>query len=75
MLTKMESVHGKDIFYEMNASFFPDFMQEARVESVPCLFIKQDGVIKEKVYTFHSIPNIYHYLLKYQPEIVSGQHS
>lgn len=72
MLTKMESVHRKNIFYEMNASFFPKFMQEAKVESVPCLFIKQDGVVKEKVYTFHSIPNIYHYLLKYQPEIITG---
>lgn len=72
MLDKIESVHQKDIFYEMNASLFPEFMQEAKVESVPCLFIKQDGIIKEKVYVFHSIPNIYHYLLKYEPEMVTG---
>lgn len=72
MLAKIESVHQKDVFYEMNASLFPEFMQEAEVESVPCLFIKKDGVIKEKVYAFHSIPNIYHYLMKYQPEMVTG---
>lgn len=72
MLAKIESVHQKDLFFEMNASMFPKFMQEARVESVPCLFIKQDNVIKEKVYAFHSIPNIYHYLMKYRPEIITG---
>jgi len=75
MLTKMESVHQKHLFYEMNASLFPEFMQEAKIESVPCLFIRQDGVIKEKVYTFHSIPNIYHYLLKYSPEMVTSMES
>jgi len=71
MLAKMESVHQKNMFYEMNAALFPEFMQDAKVESVPCLFIKQDGMIKEKVYTFHSIPNMYHYVLKYKPEMVT----
>lgn len=71
MLKKMEYVHEKDLFYEMNANFFPEFMQEAKVESVPCLLIKQDGTIKDKVYAFHSIPNIYHYVLKYEPEMIT----
>lgn len=69
MLKKIESVHRKDIFHEMNASLFPEFMQEAQIESVPCLLIKQNGEIKEKIYAFHSIPNIYSYLLEYKPAL------
>ena len=28
ILTQIESAHQQDLFYEMNASLFPDFMQE-----------------------------------------------
>lgn len=69
MLDKIESVHGEDIFYDMNASLNPEFMQENQVESVPCLFIKDGNEVKEKVYAFHSIPNIYNYLMEYKPEL------
>ncbi|MFC3041374.1 thioredoxin family protein [Virgibacillus xinjiangensis] len=73
MLEKIESVHKQDIFFEMNASLHPEFMQEKQIESVPCLLIKEDGEWKEKVYTFHSIPNIYSYLMKYKPELFQHQ--
>lgn len=69
MLTKIESVHKEDIFYEMNASLHPEFMQEYQVESVPCLLIKNENKVKEKIYAFKSIPNIYNYLMKYKPEL------
>ncbi|MFD1849377.1 thioredoxin family protein [Oceanobacillus bengalensis] len=69
MLEKIESIHNKTIFYEMNASFYPEFMQENKVESVPCLFIKRENEIKEKVYAFKSIGNIYSYLMEYKPEL------
>ncbi|ASN04834.1 thioredoxin family protein [Virgibacillus necropolis] len=69
MLHKIESVHKENIFLEMNASLYPEFMQEAQVESVPCLLIKDNNVIKEKVYAFQSIPNIYTYLMKYEPKL------
>lgn len=42
MLDKIEAVHREDIFYEMNASLFPEFMQEHKIESVPCLLIMED---------------------------------
>lgn len=71
MLAKIESVHHQDIFHEMNASLYPDFMQEHEIESVPCLLIKQDNMIKEKVYAFQSIPNIYNYLMTYKPALFS----
>ncbi|WP_164668207.1 thioredoxin family protein [Virgibacillus doumboii] len=69
MLDKIESVHGESIFYEMNASLNPEFMQENKIESVPCLLIKDGNEIKEKVYAFKSIPNIYSYLLEYEPAL------
>ncbi|WP_339214112.1 thioredoxin family protein [Ornithinibacillus sp. FSL M8-0202] len=69
MLDKIEAVHQEDIFYEMNASLYPDFMQDNKIESVPCLVIKKDHDIKEKIYAFQSIGNIYRYLLEYQPDL------
>lgn len=68
-LAEIEKTHKQDIFYEMNAGYFKEFMQEEQIESVPCLLIKQAGVVQEKVYTFHSIGNIYHYLINYTPDL------
>ncbi|CDQ39152.1 MULTISPECIES: thioredoxin family protein [Virgibacillus] len=73
MLSKIESVHQEDIFYEMNASLHPEFMQEHQIESVPCLCIKRDGEIIEKVYAFKDIPNIYNFLLTYKPEMFANK--
>ena len=38
-LDKIENTHGIDIFYEMNGSLHPEFLQENKIESVPCLLI------------------------------------
>ncbi|MFC2947181.1 thioredoxin family protein [Virgibacillus sediminis] len=73
MLEKIEQVHKQDIFFEMNASLHPEFMQEKQIESVPCLLVKEKGEYVEKVYTFHSIPNIYSYLMKYKPQLFQEQ--
>lgn len=66
-LDKIEATHQQSIFYEMNASLHPGFMQRYEIESVPCLLIKEQNEIKEKVYTFHSVANIYHYIWEYAP--------
>src|SRR5690625_1953553 len=71
ILSQIETVHQKDLFYEMNASLHPEFMQEIEIESVPCLLIKKENKIKEKVYVFHSVPNIYKYLLTYNPALIA----
>jgi hypothetical protein len=68
-LQKIEMTHQQDIFYEVNASFVPDFLQNYQIESVPCLLIISNNEVKEKIYTFYSIANIYHYLLEYMPEL------
>ncbi|UJL45210.1 thioredoxin family protein [Virgibacillus sp. NKC19-16] len=69
MLEKIESVHKETIFYEMNASLHASFMQEQQIESVPCLLIKEGNEVKEKIYVFYSIANIYTYLTDYKPEL------
>lgn len=69
MLKKIEAMQRQEIFIEMNASFYPDFMQNYQIQSVPCLLIKKDGEIMEKIYAFKNIANIYHYLIMYRPEI------
>lgn len=74
MLEKIESIHKKDIFYEMNASFYPEFMQTMKVESVPCLLIKKDNEIKEKIYAFRSVANIYQFSMKYHPDLFTENH-
>ncbi|MBP1969502.1 protein-disulfide isomerase-like protein with CxxC motif [Virgibacillus natechei] len=69
MLTKIESVHKETIFYQMNASLYAEFMQEHKIESVPCLLIKEGNEVKEKIYAFRSIANIYSYLTEYKPDL------
>lgn len=71
MLRQIEAAHNLEFFYQMNASLYPKFMQKFQIESVPCLLIKSGNSIKEKIYTFHSVPHIYTYLIKYQPELFS----
>lgn len=68
-LEQIENTLREQIFYEMNAMYEEEFMQQYKVRSVPCLFIYKDGEVKEQVYTFYSIQNIYHYLLEYAPEL------
>lgn len=69
MLKRIEMVHDQITFYQLNAGFYPKFMETYQIESVPCLLIQAQGKIKEKIYTFHSIPNIYYHLAKHMPEL------
>jgi len=68
-LEHIEDTLQEQIFYEMNAMYEEDFMQTYKVKSVPTLFIYRDGEVKEKIYTFYSVQNIYSYLLEYAPEL------
>lgn len=76
MLEQIESVLNKQLFYELNASLHPQFMEDLKVKSVPCLLIKKNNEIKEKIYTFHSISNIIYYITKHMPDLKEiSQHS
>lgn len=70
ILEEIETKFSKEIFYEINASFYPSYMQEAKVESVPCLIIKEKGEIKERIYTFHSTPFMAREVLAYPTLII-----
>lgn len=56
ILKDIENNLSKELFYELNASFYPEFMQREKIESVPCLLIKEAGKIEKKIYTFYSVP-------------------
>lgn len=73
ILIQIETALGEDLFYEMNASFYPEFMESQKIKSVPCLYVKVDGHVKEKIYTFYSTANIVHYLSKHVPEIFTKE--
>lgn len=59
MLETTEIMKKDCVFYEMNASLFPSFMQENKIHSVPCLLLIKDGEIADRVYAFESVTNIY----------------
>ncbi|GGC81687.1 thioredoxin-like protein YusE [Thalassobacillus devorans] len=56
MLDTIESLWQQHLFFELNASLHPGFMQENQVESVPCLLVVSKGRVKDKIYAFHSVP-------------------
>ncbi|WP_342005072.1 thioredoxin family protein [Terribacillus halophilus] len=58
MLLTVESVMGQEYYHKLNASLFPDFMQEYQIESVPCLLILKQGKVQEKIYAFHSVQHM-----------------
>ncbi|UOR11798.1 thioredoxin family protein [Halobacillus amylolyticus] len=58
MLDTIEDLYQTELFYELNASLNPDLMQDYKIESVPCLLIMKSGYVIEKVYAFHSVPNM-----------------
>ncbi|HLR59765.1 MAG TPA: thioredoxin family protein [Pseudogracilibacillus sp.] len=70
ILEDIENTFSKEVFYEINASFYPSFMQEEKVESVPCLVIKQEGEVKKKIYTFHSVPFMVREVMAYPNLII-----
>lgn len=39
-------------------NYVEDLAVDYEIESVPCLLIQKDGVVVEKIYAFHSIPNL-----------------
>lgn len=69
ILIQIEKALKQDVFYEMNASLYPKFMEKYKIKSVPCLFIKSNGRVQKTIYAFHSTANIVYYLSKYQPQL------
>ncbi|MCT2535930.1 thioredoxin family protein [Aquibacillus koreensis] len=66
MLETVEEMKADTSFLEMNASLFPTFMQQQEIASVPCLLIKKQGMIKERIYAFHSVVHILNKINEYE---------
>ena len=39
-------------------NYLQDLAVDYEIESVPCLLITKDGIVKEKVYAFQSVPDL-----------------
>ncbi len=39
-------------------NYIEDLAVDYKIESVPCLLIAKDGELKDKIYTFESVPNL-----------------
>ncbi|MBO1909999.1 thioredoxin family protein [Sporosarcina sp. 6E9] len=39
-------------------NYLEDLAIDYKIESVPCLLIAKEGVLQEKVYAFHSVPDL-----------------
>src|SRR5690625_7651565 len=62
ILSQIETVHQKDLFYEMNASLHPEFMKVIVIESVSCFLIMKEYKINDKLYVLYFYSIIFNYL-------------
>lgn len=67
MLAMIEETYEQDLFYECNASLYPELMNRYQIKSVPCLLVVSKGQVIEKIYAFHSIPYMYEKISNYLP--------
>ncbi|WP_082233479.1 thioredoxin family protein [Halobacillus massiliensis] len=65
ILETVEKTMKDEVFFQMNASLHPEFMQEYKVKSVPCLLITDKAEQIETVYAFHSVPHMYEKVQQY----------
>ncbi|AOV06956.1 thioredoxin family protein [Sporosarcina ureilytica] len=57
----MEVIHAMRESIPMgkaDLNYIEDLAVDYQIESVPCLLIAEDGVIKEKIYAFQSVPHL-----------------
>lgn len=63
MLRMIENKVSALQIYKLNASLYPDFMEQYQITSVPCLLIVKSGEVQEIFYAFHSVPYLVHKLI------------
>ncbi len=59
MLKIIEELFPDIQFSKNNVNFSPDLAAHFQIESVPCLLMIKNGVVKEKIYAFQSVPFLY----------------
>ncbi len=66
MLKVVDEMESEVNIYRLNASMFPEFMQEEKIESVPALIHLTITGVSERLYAFESVPKIYEHVLKWK---------
>ncbi|APH03775.1 thioredoxin family protein [Bacillus weihaiensis] len=64
MLTVVDELISTTI-YQVNLNYFPEDAKALGIESVPCMLVYQDGILKEKVYAFQSVAHLYELVKAY----------
>ncbi|MCA1065003.1 thioredoxin family protein [Rossellomorea sp. AcN35-11] len=64
MMDVVEKLPQSFHFVKANLNYLPEFAEKQSIESVPCLLLFKDGVEKERIYAFQSVPFLYESLNK-----------
>ncbi|WP_108670635.1 thioredoxin family protein [Peribacillus acanthi] len=59
MLTVVESMLHELKVERIDLNFLPDLANHYKIESVPCFLLFENGTLKERIYAFQSVPDLY----------------
>lgn len=59
ILSVVEELFPSLQMFKTDLNYSPQLAEKFQIESVPCLLLFQNGVLKEKIYAFHSVPFIF----------------
>jgi hypothetical protein len=66
MLYVIEQSKETRQIYRMNASYFPEFMKDNKIESVPALILWDGNSVQEKLYAIESVTKLYDMIDKWE---------
>ncbi|WP_044338480.1 thioredoxin family protein [Rossellomorea aquimaris] len=64
MIDVVEKLPQPFHFVKANLNYLPQFAEGQSIESVPCLLLFKDGVERDRIYAFQSVPFLYETLNK-----------
>ncbi|KAB8131778.1 thioredoxin family protein [Gracilibacillus oryzae] len=59
MIHIIEQENQSRVIYQMNASFYPDFMADNKIESVPALVFWDGARVQDKIYAMESVTKLF----------------
>ncbi|GAF65240.1 thioredoxin family protein [Alkalihalobacillus trypoxylicola] len=71
MLEVIEAMEPSLEILSLNINHAPSFAQKWKIESVPCLYVFQNGLGVERVYAFHSVAHVFETIKPYLNKIKS----
>ncbi|ENH96817.1 thioredoxin-like protein [Gracilibacillus halophilus YIM-C55.5] len=66
MLYVLEETDNQLSFYRMDASYFPSFMEDQAITSVPALLLVEKNQVQKRLYAFESVPKVYETLTNWK---------